>query len=551
MKQRKIKWAARAMAGLLTLGLILGSVGMAAPMTAKAAATEKNPLIDATKKGSLKIQKTDADKKKLSGATFTIYKVMDLAVDGTTGRITYSVAEAFEDVIDTEDVDALGNYSSVEIEKLVNNLLAATKDLTVDSGDTKITDNNGEATFTDLELGYYLVVETEAPSGYVAGKPFLVAIPSTDNYTDTEATSPTSTPGTEWIYDVTAKPKNVQVTVDKEFAGDDEVKDSSSQDGTAAVGDWVKYEVTATIPNYSDEYFEDPNTVKFEFRDVMARGLLLANENDTKHKVEVKTEKGDAIKNTDYTVKVDPNAGVGKPNLTVSLLSNYIKAHRGEKVTLTYWARITSSASNGTVGNENEVTLEYTNKPGISENTETVTDDKEVYTFQIKVEKFTNEETTKLLDGVEFELYKGPEFSTASKIQNTGGNGTWTSFKGMVTFPKLDEGTYWLEEVKSPNGYTLLANPIKVEITDVEIDETTKKLKSYKVKVDGVEITNTGTASYVTRLVNNEAIIAVENHKGFNLPATGGMGIAFFLIIGAAGIMVLSVVMTRKTKKSE
>ena len=41
---------------------------------------------------------------------------------------------------------------------------------------------NETYTFENLALGYYLIVETKAPDGYVAGKPFLVSIPSTDNY---------------------------------------------------------------------------------------------------------------------------------------------------------------------------------------------------------------------------------------------------------------------------------------------------------------------------------------------------------------------------------
>lgn len=82
---------------------------------------------------------------------------------------------------------------------------------------------------------------------------------------------------------------------------------------------------------------------------------------------------------------------------------------------------------------------------------------------------------------------------------------------------------------------------------------TTGKLDgTFTLKVNGEEVTVT-TGTYVARLdqATGTAIIAVENHPGFNLPATGGMGITLFLMIGAAGIIVLSVAMTKKTKKSE
>ena len=51
-------------------------------------------------------------------------------------------------------------------------------------------------------------------------------------------------------------------------------------------------------------------------------------------------------------------------------------------------------------------------------------------------------------------------------------------------------------------------------------------------------------------MTNGTAVVAVENHKGFSLAATGGAGIALFLIVGVAGILTVSVVITKKTKKS-
>jgi len=42
----------------------------------------------------------------------------------------------------------------------------------------------------------------------------------------------------------------------------------------------------------------------------------------------------------------------------------------------------------------------------------------------------------------------------------------------------------------------------------------------------------------------------VENHKGFTLPATGGTGIALFLLIGAAGIFTVSAVLVKKSRKA-
>ena len=110
-----------------------------------------------------------------------------------------------------------------------------------------------------------------------------------------------------------------------------------------------------------------------------------------------------------------------------------------------------------------------------------------------------------------------------------------------------------------------MANPIEIKIT-AEKDDAGKATGTFTLKVNGAEITavtdDTDEANkFTTTLSKKEdgdkvtstglANIAVENHRGFSLPSTGGMGIALFLLIGAAGIIVLSIAMTRKPKKQK
>ena len=116
-------------------------------------------------------------------------------------------------------------------------------------------------------------------------------------------------------------------------------------------------------------------------------------------------------------------------------------------------------------------------------------------------------------------------------------------------FRLLDEGTYYLKEEKAPEGYTLLANPIKVKIEAVETDGlATGQFKLY-VNDEEVSVT-TGDYNAKIDVANGLSTVAVENHKGFSLPATGGMGIVLFLVIGVAGIIAVSILMTRKTKEN-
>ena len=61
------------------------------------------------------------------------------------------------------------------------------------AGLTKEIGNNGEASFTNLELGLYLVVQNKAADGYSKADAFLVSIPMSENGT--------------YIYTVDASPK--------------------------------------------------------------------------------------------------------------------------------------------------------------------------------------------------------------------------------------------------------------------------------------------------------------------------------------------------------
>ena len=146
------------------------------------------------------------------------------------------------------------------------------------------------------------------------------------------------------------------------------------------------------------------------------------------------------------------------------------------------------------------------------------------------------------LEGAVFELYSNENLSAENKI------GTATSDKdGKLQFSRLDEGIYYLKETQSPAGYTLLANPVKIEITASEMNQVATG--TFTLKVNDKEITATD-GSFVTKLNTDSGIstVAVENQKGFSLPETGGIGIMIFLGIGIVGILILSGIMVKKMK---
>ena len=117
----------------------------------------------------------------LKGATFSIYQVMDRAAlrnyyDGTDGQTKVTVDTYLNETEDAIKPDQ--SYSKVF--------------------DTDTTDENGIASFTELPLGLYVVVETGTPDKVTSPvKPFLVSVPMT------KASSLN-----EWLYNIHVYPKN-------------------------------------------------------------------------------------------------------------------------------------------------------------------------------------------------------------------------------------------------------------------------------------------------------------------------------------------------------
>ena len=117
----------------------------------------------------------------LEGATFSIYQVMGRAelrnyYDGTDGKDNVTV-----DTYLNETKDAIRPKESYS-----------------DAFRTETTGKDGIASFTDLPLGLYVVVETDTPAKVTSPvKPFLVSVPMT------KASSLS-----EWLYDIHVYPKN-------------------------------------------------------------------------------------------------------------------------------------------------------------------------------------------------------------------------------------------------------------------------------------------------------------------------------------------------------
>ena len=84
-------------------------------------------------------------------------------------------------------------FGDIESPELAGKLAKLEKKLTPVTADPVTVDKDGNATFSDLTFGLYLVVQKTAASGYGKTAPFLVSVPYL--YAD------------EYQYDVTSQPK--------------------------------------------------------------------------------------------------------------------------------------------------------------------------------------------------------------------------------------------------------------------------------------------------------------------------------------------------------
>lgn len=383
--------------------------------------------------------------------------------------------------------------------------------------------------------------------------------------------------------------ENTTVTV-KNYAPDIEktVKDRTSDDYRKAadynVGDEIPYKITVTVPQNITrlkkfEVTDTPTNLEDQVVDAKGNSLISVQYNSDEGLVAVPTDA--------YTITKLGNGG-----FTVAFDTAKMAAYAGKQIVISYNAKLTANADMTTDGNSNKAKLEYSNKTDVSdadkdnpENNYKRSDETVVYTFQIQIVKKADvQENGKdiYLEGVTFDLYKlvgkdeklpadaeRIDNATANKLKLPAAdeNKEWAKVKsnittgtdGKVNVNGLANGTYYLVETKTKQGYNLLTAPVKVKLNiaykttwtesleykgDVLVKhDVTKKEETFTNSQEG---TNGGTQDGVTdkdgKTYGRHDTVII-NRKGFNLPTTGGFGTLLFSGIGVllvvAGVGVL------------
>lgn len=407
------------------------------------------------------------------------------------------------------------------------------------------TTNNGTVKFSDLSLEkLYLFAEIDASAAKKldgtavavtkVSVPFFVSLP----FTDANENS---------VTDIYAYPKNStgNVDIDKEIdlVGTTAI---NGKQANANIGDEITYKVTYSVP------VPENGLTELKIVDTMDKGLTFTNNASNitvkDDKVEATSTGKELAYGTEYEVSLDETNN--KVTINFDKYLNSLQKNSTEEFTITYKVKLNESAVLGQAGNKNKVELKYKNYD--ETDSKTKTPDKEVKIFTYGIDLTKQGEGGAKLSGVEFKLTDGNNEINVKQSGNAyypskdadASSTVTTDNDGKIYIRGLKPGTYKLTETKTNNGYVLLKNPVVIVITE---DSNTPGVAT--ATVGGKAVTMNSDQNNKDS-ATAEVPLTVVNSKGFNLPATGGRGIALFTIAGIAIVAAAgSLLFMRKRSK--
>ena len=496
---------------------------------------------------------TGEEYKLLKNVEFAYVKVgervqVDTATsDSSQTEIQYTVTdENFLDAIGIEKAEVNKNFTQKTLNEKVSSSANKTKVInfvnTYKGANKESTNENGTASFTELDLNaLYVFAETDATNAALASDgskvnvtkvsvPFLVSLP----FTGSDGTTVTN---------LNVYPKNStgEDSIDKKI-----VEGETEKVTTAAnIGDTVNYKVAYSVP------VTENGLESLIITDTMSKGLTFNESSDSVTVYNGETK----VDSKNYSIVNHGDSQTGEQIITITFTSEYCQSlatDSTQEFTITYTATLNEKAVLGQTGNTNKVQLKYTNK-GEKEKTISPDKDKEVKVFTYGIDLTKQGEGGAKLSGVEFKLTDGTNEINVLKSgdayypsnETKASSTVTTDNNGEIHIRGLKPGTYKLTETKTNAGYVLLKNPVEIKITpSSKAEEAAKGVVTAYVGTKEVTMTDdNGSATAKVPLT-------VVNSKGFNLPATGGRGIALFTIAGIAIVAAAgSLLFMRKRSK--
>ena len=369
-------------------------------------------------------------------------------------------------------------------------------------------------------------------------------------------------------------------------------EESETKKGNSVnIGDTINYELTINnIPKYEGKY------PIFNVTDKLSNGLTFNGE-------DVSVKIGDTTLTKDVDYKFSKNNQV----ITINFVDNNLTAegktsygytlnkYASSSMTISYSATLNNSAALNEIGNNNDAELKYSKDSSVNSNEVTEKDKTYTYTFDIGgdiagtetsinvdvlhlINKVGEETKTIEINGekktvkaalkeAEFTIYK--DESCTNKYTNAVEKDgiVKSNENGQIELKGLKADTYYLKETKAPNGYSVNATPVKVEIIAEYYTEgeTNGRLKLWTLKVNNSEVArfNPPTKEGEIKWIRTDSIekdgttefstgYDILNTKLSSLPSTGGIGTTIFTIAGclimvtAAGLFFASRKRTNK-----
>lgn len=431
------------------------------------------------------------------------------------------------------------------------------------------TKGDGVYTISNLPAGYYLVKDQD---GSLQGE---------------EDTA------TEYIVqvlgNVTMEPKDSDIpTVEKKVSEEDYRQDDGYGTTYNDVADWdigdsVPFKLIGSIPDMSAY-----DTYEYIFTDTLSNGLTLQ---EGTINVYIALGRDDEVReytplteDVDYTLTLNNVAnGGGSFSITFEDLKTapYIAEGNRNFVIVTYDATLNANAEIGLPGNPNSVYLEFSNNPNGDGLGRTTEDRVIVFTYELDGTKVDGEDDVTTLPGAQFVLFNGGHTRVAAVVDGklSGwselpdgylaanheeipddawaevANATITSDEdGLFSVAGLDDGTYYLREIKAPDGYNLLDADLRVVI-----DADTANGQNWDGVTPGTALTGLTVTTQLGE--DGEAVgpvagdttdgavaITVENNGGSTLPETGGIGTTIFYAAGALLVLCAGVLLFVKLR---
>ena len=439
------------------------------------------------------------------GQVYKAYQILYLeSYNADSNAYAYKANSAWSAFINSDaikgvyvNVDAQGYVTWVENAKAEEFAKLAQVEAAKMTADATATAESTTVTFSNLTLGYYLVDTT------------LGTLCSLD----------TTNPDVV-MQEKNEVPTNVK-TVEEDSTG------IYGEKNDADIGQTVNFKSTITAQAGAENYV---------FHDKMSAGLTYTG-------VTGITLNGTTVDASNYTVVTKDTTPAVSDNCTFEVrftqtFCDTLKAN--DQIVISYTATLNENAVIAGEGNSNTSKLSY----GDSSNTKYTPDSQtKTYTWDMDILKYANGDENKVLADAQFVLLNSAKTKVATIVGGklTGwvdvpaagqdGSIAWpantvltTNASGKIEIDGLDADTYYLREVKAPNGYNKLANDIEVVITGAT--------------------TEGGALTYTT------VVAKVNNQSGAELPSTGGMGTTIFYVLGGVLMAGAAILLVTKKKMS-